>query len=175
MNKIPSHPLRHHTRAAREIRCPSGLPVIGGRRRGRRGPVPGTPLAPPGSRRTLIAEPSLEPLCGRQDLPLNSTQVQAGQGSHDPLVDGTLRGRLIRVPPLLEPERDVDEPDQDRHLDERADHGGERDLRADAEDRNSDGDGEFEVVRRCCEGQGRRTRVVDVEPVAHPERDEEHH
>ena len=71
-----------------------------------------------------------------------------------------------RIEAAASPERDVDEPDQDRHLDQRADDTGERFSRSHAEDADRDRDRQFEVVA----GGGERDRGVAVvrEPEAQP-------
>jgi hypothetical protein len=75
----------------------------------------------------------------------------------------------------LEVEGDIYKADQNWHFDERPDHGGKRSSRVNAEDGDSDGDSQFEVVACRREGKSRRLRVVGPEFAAYPERDEEHH
>ena len=75
---------------------------------------------------------------------------------------------------LFEPQGDVDKADEHRHLDERADDRREGDARTDAEDRDGHGDGEFEVVARCGEGECGGAAVVRTEFSAHEETHQEH-
>ena len=65
---------------------------------------------------------------------------------------GAGEGRRGEVP-LIDPQRDVHQRDQDRHFDQRADDGGEGGAVVDAEGGDGDGDGQFEVVRRRGEGE----------------------
>jgi hypothetical protein len=74
----------------------------------------------------------------------------------------------------FEPQGHVHEADEHRHLDERTDDRREGDARADAEDRDGHGDGEFEVVARGGEGQGGRAAVVGPELSAHEKTNQEH-
>ncbi len=55
-------------------------------------------------------------------------------------------GRVLRPPPGAHGEGDVDEGDEDGHIDEGADGAGERLAAADAEHGDGHGDGEFTVV-----------------------------
>ena len=57
------------------------------------------------------------------------------------------RGRLLLVVHnTAKPQRDVDKSNEDRNLDERANHGGKRLTRRDAKDADSNGDRELEVI-----------------------------
>ena len=78
------------------------------------------------------------------------------------------------VEPPQEIETHVDQADQHRHLDQRADHGRERHRRGDAEDRDGHGDRQLEVVARGGEGQRRGARVVGPDLPGHEEADQEH-
>ena len=53
----------------------------------------------------------------------------------------------------LEPQSDIDQADQDRHLHQGTDHGGKGLARINAEDRHRHGDGQFEII-----GGGRKTQ-----------------
>src|SRR5450756_1150976 len=72
------------------------------------------------------------------------------------------------------PQGHVDEPDHHRDLDQRPDHGRERDARADAEHSHAHGDGELEVVAGGGERQGRGLGVVGADLAAHVEAHEKH-
>ena len=73
------------------------------------------------------------------------------------------RRRVGGVEPPAQPEGDVDQADQDRDLDQRADDAGEGLAGGDAEDADGDGDGELEVVARGGEGERRGARVAAAE------------
>ena len=73
--------------------------------------------------------------------------------------------------PSPQPERDVDEPDEDGHLDQRANDPSERLPGRCAEDAHSHGDRELEVVRGDREGEGRSLWVREAHapgPVPNP-------
>src|SRR5450756_674591 len=72
------------------------------------------------------------------------------------------------------PQGHVDQPDEDRDLDQRPDHGRERDARADAEHGHAHGDGQLEVVAGGGERQGRGFGVVGADLAAHVEAHEKH-
>src|SRR5689334_13624356 len=55
----------------------------------------------------------------------------------------------------LKIERDVDKPDEDRHFNQWADHGGESGAVLDSEDRHRHRDRKLEVVAGCREGNRR--------------------
>src|SRR5450756_295017 len=73
------------------------------------------------------------------------------------------------------PQGHVDQPDEDRDLDQRPDHGRKRDARADAEHGHAHGDGQLEVVAGGGERQSRGLGVVGADLAAHEEAHEEHH
>lgn len=63
----------------------------------------------------------------------------------------------------LEPQRNVHEPDEDRHLDPGADDGDGGCSRVDAEDRHSHGNGKLEVIPFRSEfggSQNRQDRII---------------
>ena len=72
------------------------------------------------------------------------------------------------------PQRDVDEPDECRHLDERADDAGERLAGSDTEDADGHRDAELEVVARRGERNARRSRIAEPEPHRQHERARPH-
>lgn len=59
------------------------------------------------------------------------------------------------IPAIAEPEGDVDEREQHRHLEQRPDDGGKRHAGVDPEDPDGDRDGELEVVARGGERKRR--------------------
>ena len=75
---------------------------------------------------------------------------------------------------VAERERDVHQADEHRHLDERADDGGEGLAAVDAEDRDAHRDGELEVVRAGGEGERRGLGVAQADGLGDEERHEEH-
>ena len=67
------------------------------------------------------------------------------------------------------PQRDVDEADEDGHLDERPDHPGERLAARHPEHPDGDGDGQLEVVAGRGERQRGRPLVAEVKASAEEE------
>src|SRR5699024_8677541 len=87
---------------------------------------------------------------------------------------------LVRVRVGVEPgaggpERDVDESDEDRYLNERSDDTGKCLTGCGTESADCDGDGELEVVARCGERERRRAGVAEAEGSPREEPDEPHH
>ena len=66
-----------------------------------------------------------------------------------------------------EPQRDVHQTDEHRHLDERPDDRGKSHARGDAEDGDGHGDGQLEIV--ACRGEGQRGAAGVVRPDPPPE------
>ena len=77
------------------------------------------------------------------------------------------------VVPASGPQRDVDEPDEDGDLDERADDAGEGLAGGDAEHPDRDGDRELEVV--AGGGEGDRRVAVVREPQTQPGEERPNH
>ena len=77
-------------------------------------------------------------------------------------------------PLLPEPQRHVHQRDERGDFDQRADHCGEGFAGVDAEHRDRDGDGEFEVIARRREGERGGFGVVRADLAPHPERHEKH-
>jgi len=77
-------------------------------------------------------------------------------------------------PAAAEPQGHVDESDEDRHLDQRADDAGQRLAGRRAEHADGDGDRQLEVVRRGREGERRRAGVAEAQRAPEREREEEH-
>ena len=94
--------------------------------------------------------------------------------ARDPNGDEFVTNAVAGEKPAAQPEGDVDEADQDRHLDQRADHCGEGDAGFHAEHRDGHGDGELEVVSRSSEGERRRARIVGTDALGQEEAREEH-
>ena len=82
-------------------------------------------------------------------------------------------GDRPREPPP-QPERDVDEGHEHRHLDQRAHDPGERLAGLGAEDADRDGDCELEVVARDRERQRRRLGIGEADGASGPEAEEPH-
>ena len=89
---------------------------------------------------------------------------------------GTAGGNWIArgEPSALQAERDLDQQDEGRHFDKRADDGGEGGSGVEAEDGDGNRDGQFEVVAGGGEGERGRLGVIGADLAAHPEADEEH-
>ena len=75
----------------------------------------------------------------------------------------------------FEPERHVNQTNHDGDFHQRPNHGGESCARVDAEHRNSNRDGEFEIVARRRKRQGCCLRVVGSAFSTHPKTYEKHH
>src|SRR5690606_14215483 len=82
--------------------------------------------------------------------------------------------RLLGLEQASAPQADVDQGDQDGHLDERPDHPGQRLARGDAEDADRDRDGQFEVVARGGEGERGGPLVPETDHATGQERATEH-
>src|SRR3546814_13232780 len=67
----------------------------------------------------------------------------------------------------------MDEQDEDRNFNERADDRGESDWRCEAEGRDGDSDRELEIVSRRREGDRRGARIIGLDQLSHPEADDE--
>src|SRR5690625_2742003 len=77
-------------------------------------------------------------------------------------------------PAACSPQGDVDESDEDRHLEQRADHPGQRLPTGCAEGADGDGDGELEVVARRGERQRGGSGVAEADALAEQEACEPH-
>jgi hypothetical protein len=82
--------------------------------------------------------------------------------------------RALSKEPVFEPQRDVDQADQDWDLDERPDDGSKRLAGADPEDSYCHGDGQLEIVAGSGEGNARCSGIISAYLLAHIERDQEH-
>ena len=68
----------------------------------------------------------------------------------------------------------MDQSDQDRDLDEWPDDSGEGDTGCDAEDGDSDGNGQLEVIARGGECECGTARIIGTHRPAHEETDGKH-
>src|SRR5579875_1202364 len=112
-------------------------------------------------------------------LPPTATRCTSGSffpGAHDHPGTASLglwRSRRYGIVPAGT-KGDVDERDEDGHLDEGTDDSRQRLTRGDAEYTDAHGDRELEVVPRCGEGERRRPLVGEAESSAEGERAEPH-
>src|SRR5450631_2257071 len=87
---------------------------------------------------------------------------------------GRLHNLAVWVAAAAQPECDVHQAHQDRHLDEWSDDAGERLTRRDAENTNGYGNSKLKVVTSSREREGRRFRIPQAQPVAERETPPEH-